>query len=1287
MKRFDLNRYGLLTGTAVVLGGLTGCAAGPRPQALDQASAMLTHQQVGEIQALKPKLVREAKTYLRKATEAHERGERREAELYAHMAMNRFLTAQNLVKSTSARRLAKKMVAQRGSVAGEAEQLRSRQAELKRFSALEARIQQIHAALNKKPEGDAPDVVAAKRALSRARRKQAEAIGAGAPTTAPTEYQQGLSLVTSAVESLELGIYTEAQQTASQAVTVFDGAIAKARAPKPDAPPDPKLADKQKAENALTDASSSQALALASGAPQSSPNVYQRGTVLLSSAERHFDRENYSGARQLARQAKEAFDASSAGPTAAAAPVTMTPDASSAGTVFDNRPIDQILLSLRFKRASMLGKRQNETCPATFKEFEAILELADERLKMGDTRSAREFVIRAQERLLKCEDPTRVEVPAAAPAAEPKVDPSLSLKKQHAASAIQKAQTTLAGARRTIGTDPRLAQPQALLASAEKWFDRESYGQAEQLADQAVVAVAGIVAAPAPKPVPAPAADAVKDEAAALIQKGQTLYADLIVRLGDDKRLALPERRLETAERWYDRGRYAQARDDAKQALTQLAKLDAELRAAPTPKPGDPKPKPDTPEELAAKGAIEGARDARVKAIVALVPDDKLKTPDKLLGLADTALEQGRAKSALLYATKATEEYLALTKPRVEIVTEPKAAQPKPKPGQAEPAAKNTCREAFLKIAHAERLAANTDGKHLTPAEKKQHDQGASLANVATTRLDAGKCDDALVLGEEAVATLFPIPLRPANVPSPKAVKKQAKKKPGTKKKPSTKKKPGTKKPGTKKPGIPGVATTAPRSWKPAYDKTRRALAAQDRAERVVIEAMKPTFDRGSRELALGKRAYERKRYADSERHADVAIAQFEAVIVASNAAAGEAPRTATTAGAPIKPKTKSGPRAKEAAWKQPYRAVYAALEMQKKAREAAKTEEAKKALAVGDAYMDKAQKAWRAKQYDTAHTHAAAAMVAFKLASDGDGSKTKPKKEITFRDADASLREARVIMTVCERDKCAERDFKALESAKLMLTSADEAMKEADYGYADELAKKAKAKMLEILDKPRPTAPKPATVDEASVKKAKDAIAEAQIQKKLCGPRECNKVNLEGWLRAEKDLAAARSALADNDPDRATRLANQAEGAFKGIVAPKATVPTFTIPADASSVSRAGSQLYVKPPIAFKTGSIKIDASSKPSIEALAKTLKANDKLIKSVRVIGYTDDRGSASLNKAISAKRAQSVVKALELAGVEPALLSSEGKGKDNPIADNSTAEGRAANRRVEIHIELK
>jgi outer membrane protein OmpA-like peptidoglycan-associated protein len=78
---------------------------------------------------------------------------------------------------------------------------------------------------------------------------------------------------------------------------------------------------------------------------------------------------------------------------------------------------------------------------------------------------------------------------------------------------------------------------------------------------------------------------------------------------------------------------------------------------------------------------------------------------------------------------------------------------------------------------------------------------------------------------------------------------------------------------------------------------------------------------------------------------------------------------------------------------------------------------------------------------------------------------------------------------------------------------------------------------------------------------------------------------------------------------------------------------------------------------------------------------------VLQAVRVLGFTDNRGSANMNKNISAKRAEAVRKALVQAGVPAALVSSEGRGPADPIADNATEEGRQANRRVEVHFETK
>jgi flagellar motor protein MotB len=73
------------------------------------------------------------------------------------------------------------------------------------------------------------------------------------------------------------------------------------------------------------------------------------------------------------------------------------------------------------------------------------------------------------------------------------------------------------------------------------------------------------------------------------------------------------------------------------------------------------------------------------------------------------------------------------------------------------------------------------------------------------------------------------------------------------------------------------------------------------------------------------------------------------------------------------------------------------------------------------------------------------------------------------------------------------------------------------------------------------------------------------------------------------------------------------------------------------------------------------------------------------SVRVEGYTDDRGSEIEGRAISQGRAQVVRDILITNGVPAAAATAAGYGKDRPIASNESAAGRDQNRRVEIVIQ--
>ena len=103
-----------------------------------------------------------------------------------------------------------------------------------------------------------------------------------------------------------------------------------------------------------------------------------------------------------------------------------------------------------------------------------------------------------------------------------------------------------------------------------------------------------------------------------------------------------------------------------------------------------------------------------------------------------------------------------------------------------------------------------------------------------------------------------------------------------------------------------------------------------------------------------------------------------------------------------------------------------------------------------------------------------------------------------------------------------------------------------------------------------------------------------------------------------------------------------------------------------------------------FKTGSAVILADSNELLTDVAKVIN-DHKEIARIRVEGHTDNTGTAAINRRLSAQRAASVSTWLALHGVDKARLTSQGFGPDRPIEPNSTVEGRAANRRVEFHVE--
>ncbi|MEJ2535413.1 MAG: NnrU family protein [Gammaproteobacteria bacterium] len=101
---------------------------------------------------------------------------------------------------------------------------------------------------------------------------------------------------------------------------------------------------------------------------------------------------------------------------------------------------------------------------------------------------------------------------------------------------------------------------------------------------------------------------------------------------------------------------------------------------------------------------------------------------------------------------------------------------------------------------------------------------------------------------------------------------------------------------------------------------------------------------------------------------------------------------------------------------------------------------------------------------------------------------------------------------------------------------------------------------------------------------------------------------------------------------------------------------------------------------VTFEFDSARLTAGAKERLDDAVEILKRHSDL--AVEIAGHTDSVGSAEYNQGLSQRRADSVRDYLVGKGANPAMLKTRGYGESEPVADNSTAAGRAQNRRVEF-----
>jgi len=199
------------------------------------------------------------------------------------------------------------------------------------------------------------------------------------------------------------------------------------------------------------------------------------------------------------------------------------------------------------------------------------------------------------------------------------------------------------------------------------------------------------------------------------------------------------------------------------------------------------------------------------------------------------------------------------------------------------------------------------------------------------------------------------------------------------------------------------------------------------------------------------------------------------------------------------------------------------------------------------------------------------------------------------------------------------------------------------------------------------------ATAAEAS------AVAAAAAAQSTAEKLKAEDDRLAQQRKAEEDAKAAADAKAAED----ARKADEAQKLAAANAPPTSQEIDAAAPLDPPKCEKYMLYLLNTTSVQFALGRAAISAASAPLIGRLAHV--ANRCPEAQLEVSGYTDNIGDPAGNKRLSKARADAVAAALTKAGVASGRLSSVGYGMEKPAASNDTEDGRAKNRRIEIHVK--
>lgn len=533
---------------------MAACSTPAPSQLMTNVENDLNSSQRDALETQFPRLIAEAEDALEKGRKALENGDSNKSELYVSIANSKYQAALNLSKSKEISHQRAAYEDALASLEDEVNFLAREAEELERYNRLEERFQDATERLDQYEGLEAE----ARESLALARKKQGAALREGAPQMAEKPYQEGEMLTQSALSALERDDFESTIELSGQATSAFEEAIAaskdsavaqRRRAEESETRRKSRNEEREEALDLIEKAVEMKSAALAEGADEREPNVFQQGDFLLSRAEMALQDERFDQADESAKKAASSFekaikakeetptpasadrDETSEEPASQMATRTQRPRSRSsqadASNTSNRSEAVRLITRAQMQRAEALGRGEDESCPNTFQEFEAVLDIARQRLDSGDHSSAIEHAIRAQERLRLCTQPRgdsqgeaasergsedsaaqrstaqrsaaqqRSDAQGSAAQSstdeaedsdedEEKLSPLERAARDRAIKAMTEADLALARAEFRGTSRSSISRATSLKDSAEKWFDREDYPRATLFADLVV---------------------------------------------------------------------------------------------------------------------------------------------------------------------------------------------------------------------------------------------------------------------------------------------------------------------------------------------------------------------------------------------------------------------------------------------------------------------------------------------------------------------------------------------------------------------------------------------------------------------------------------------------------------------------------------------------------------------------------------------------------------------------------------------------------------------------------